>query len=115
MCDIFGHGPSAGHAVAQLGEALRYKPLGRTMAQELTQPLNRNEYQEYFLGGGGGGGCKVGRCIGLTTLSPSCADCLEIWELQPPGTLRTCPGLYWDCFFFRGPSESLVQQRARVL
>ena len=33
---------------------------------------NRNEYQEYFLGG------KGGRCVGLTTLPPSCADCLEI-------------------------------------
>jgi hypothetical protein len=22
-----------------------------------------------------------------------CADCLKIWELQPAGTLRTCPGL----------------------
>jgi hypothetical protein len=21
------------------------------------------------------------------------ADCLEIWEPQPPGTLRACPGL----------------------
>ena len=50
-------------------------------------PLNRNEYQEYFLGG------KGGRCVGLTTLPPSCADCLEIWEPQPPGTLRACPGL----------------------
>jgi hypothetical protein len=30
----------------------------------------RNEYQEYFLGG------KGGRCVGLTTLPPSCADCL---------------------------------------
>jgi len=29
-----------------------------------------------------------------TTLPPSCVDCLEIWELQPPGTLRACPGLY---------------------
>jgi hypothetical protein len=36
---------------------------------------------------------KVGRCEGLTTLPPSCADCLEIWEPQPPGTLRACPGL----------------------
>jgi hypothetical protein len=35
---------------------------------------NRNEYQEYFLGG------KGGRCVGLKTLPPSCADCLEIWE-----------------------------------
>ena len=48
---------------------------------------NRNEYQEYSLG------CKGGRCVGLTTLPPSCADCLEIWEPQPPGTLRACPGL----------------------
>ena len=31
---------------------------------------NRNEYQEYFLGG------KDGRCVGLTTLTPLCADCL---------------------------------------
>ena len=36
---------------------------------------------------------KGGRCIGLTILPLSCADCLEIWELQPPGTLRACPGL----------------------
>ena len=47
---------------------------------------NRNEYQEYFLES------KGGRCVGLTTLPPSCADCLEIWELQPPGTLRACSG-----------------------
>jgi len=48
---------------------------------------NRNEYQEYSLGR------KGGRCVGLTTLPLSCADCLEIWEPQPPGTLRACPGL----------------------
>ena len=48
---------------------------------------NRNEYQGYFLGG------KGGRCVGLTNLPPSCADCLEIFEPQPPGTLRACPGL----------------------
>jgi hypothetical protein len=38
-------------------------------------------------------GGKGGRCIGMTTLPPSCADCLEIWEPQPSGTLRACPGL----------------------
>jgi len=63
------------------------------MALELTAS-NRNEYQEYFLGG------KGGLCVGLITLPPSCADCLEIWEPQPPGTLRACPGLYRDCFAF---------------
>jgi hypothetical protein len=29
-------------------------------------------------------GGKGGRCVGLTTLLPSCADCLEIWEPQLP-------------------------------
>jgi len=32
---------------------------------------NRNEYQEYLLGG------KGGRCVRLTTLPSPCADCLE--------------------------------------
>ena len=50
-------------------------------------PSNRNEYQGYFLG------CKGGQCGGLTTLPPSCADCLETWEPQPPGTLRACNGI----------------------
>jgi len=48
---------------------------------------NRNEYQDCFLGG------KGGWCVRLMTLPPSCADCLEIWEPQPPGTLGACPGL----------------------
>ena len=48
---------------------------------------NRNEYQEYFQGR------KGGQCVGLTTLPPSCTDCLEIWEPQPRGTLWACPGL----------------------
>jgi len=48
---------------------------------------NINEYQEYFLA------CKGGRCLGLTTVPLSCADCLEIWESQPPGSLRACPTL----------------------
>ena len=97
---------SGGHAVAQLVEVLRYKPEGRGFDSpwchwnfSLTQSFrphygpgvdsasNRNEYQEYFLEG------KGGRCVGLTTLPPSCADCLEIWEPQPPGTPRACPGL----------------------
>jgi hypothetical protein len=53
---------------------------------------NRNEYQEYCQRG------KGGRCVGLTTLPPSCADCHDIWEPEPPGTLRACPGLYKDSF-----------------
>jgi hypothetical protein len=52
---------------------------------------NENEYQEYFLAG------KGGRCVGLITLTHSCADCLKIWKPQTPGTLRVCPGMYRDC------------------
>jgi len=33
---------------------------------------NKNEYQEYFLGG------KGGRCVRLTNLPPLCTECLEI-------------------------------------
>jgi hypothetical protein len=47
-----------------------------------------NKYQGYLLGGKG---CQ---CVGLKTLPPSCADCLEIWETHPPGTLAACTGLY---------------------
>jgi len=36
---------------------------------------NRYEYQRYLLAG------KDGRCLGLTTLSSSCADCPEILEV----------------------------------
>jgi len=80
-----------GHAIAQLVEALRYKPEGHEFDSRWCHcnfPLtlsfrshygpgvdsasNRNEYQEYFLGR------KVGRCVGLTTLPPSCDDCLAI-------------------------------------
>jgi hypothetical protein len=45
-------------------------------------------------------GGKGGRCVGLTTWTPSCADCLEIWNSQSPGTLRACPGLQCGCFTF---------------
>jgi len=38
-------------------------------------------------------GGKGGRFIELTTLPPPYADSLEIWESQPPGTFRSCPGL----------------------
>jgi len=38
-------------------------------------------------------GRKSGQSVRLTILPPSCADCLETWESQPPGTLTACPGL----------------------
>ena len=64
-------------------------PSGRTMAPGSTQPLTEMSTRNISWG-------KGGRCVGLTTLPPSCADCLEIWEPQPPGTLRAfqaCNGI----------------------
>ena len=100
-----------GHAVVLLVEALCYKPKSRGFNFRccdwnfsltysfrphyglLIESASKNdEYQEYFLGG------KGGRCVGLTTLPHSCASYLEIWEPQPPGTLRTYPVLYRDYF-----------------
>jgi hypothetical protein len=53
----------------------------------------RNEHQKYFLGG------KVGRSVGLTTLPPSCADCLEIWNSwNSRGLYRPVMGLHYLYF-----------------
>ena len=92
--------------MAHLVEALRYKAEGRgidsrwsnynfsftqffrpSYGPAVDSASNRNEYQVYFLVD------KGGRCVGLTTLPLSCAECLEIWKPQSSGTLRACPGL----------------------
>ena len=52
-----------------------YNPSGRTMALVSTQP-------GIFPEG------KGDRGVGVTALPLSCADCHQIWDLQPPGTLR---------------------------
>jgi len=38
-------------------------------------------------------GEKGVRCLGLPILPPPRADCLEIWETQPPGNLWACTGI----------------------
>jgi hypothetical protein len=45
-------------------------------------------------------GDKGGRCLKLTTSLPSRAECREIWEPKPPGTLWATPGLLRDSFTF---------------
>jgi hypothetical protein len=88
--------------VARLVGALSYKPegrgfdnvtgifvdspSGRTMALESTRTLTEMSTSNISWR-------KGGRCVRQTTLPTSCADCLEIWESQPLGTLRTYPGL----------------------
>jgi len=61
----------------------------RTMALGSTQPLVKMSTRN--IPGG-----KGGLCVGLTTSPPSCAECHEIWEPKPPGTLwathRACYG-----------------------
>ena len=41
-----------------------------------------------------------GGYAGLTKLPLSCAGCHEMWELQPPGTLRACPGIALLCLLY---------------
>ena len=71
-----------GHAVAQVVDALLYKPEGRgfdfhwhnpsgcTIAPEMDSSSNSIEDQKHCMDG------KGGRCVGLTALPPSCANCL---------------------------------------
>jgi hypothetical protein len=63
-----------------------HNPSGRTMALGSTQPLTEMSTRDISWG-------KGGRFVRLTTLPPSCADCIKIWEPQPPETLRACQGL----------------------
>jgi hypothetical protein len=63
-----------------------HNPSGRTMALGSTQSLTEMSTMNISWGR------KGGQCVELT-LPLSCADCLEIWEPQPTGTLRACPGL----------------------
>ena len=83
------------------GAVLRYKPvlsleffIDLIFRPHYGLACNRKESLEYFLG------CKGGQYLGLTILPSSCAHCLETWGSQPLGTLRSCPGLYRDCFTF---------------
>ena len=69
-------------------------PTFRFVAQQLNHCAiafaNRNEYQEYFLGG------KGGRCVWLATLPPSCADFLKFGSLnllEPSGPVQACNGV----------------------
>ena len=64
-----------------------HNPSDRTMTLGSTQPLTEMSTRNISWGS------KGGWLVGLTTLSPSCADCLQIWEPHPPGTFRACPGL----------------------
>ena len=66
-----------------IGIFLLHNPSGRIMVLGLTQPLTEMSPRNISRG-------KDGHCLGLTTLPPSSANCLEMWEPQNPGTLWGC-------------------------
>ena len=68
-----------------------HNPSGRIVALGSTQPLTEMSTRNISWGG------KGGRCVRMTNLPPSCAECLEMWETHPPGILWVCPGLYSNC------------------
>ena len=65
----------------------RLNPSGRTMSLGSTQPIIEMNTRNISCGSNGV------RCVGMTTLPSTCANCLEICESQTPGTLRACPYL----------------------
>jgi hypothetical protein len=69
---------------------------------------NRSKCQGYFLG------AKGSRCGSLTNLPPSCAECLEIWEPQPPGTIRALTGIALPFPWKEGISEGITPGTIRA-
>jgi hypothetical protein len=67
-----------------------HNPSGRTMTLGLTQPITVTQINTRNI--------ACGRYVGLATLPFSCANGLEIWELEPAGTLWTWKCLNRDCF-----------------
>jgi hypothetical protein len=66
-----------------------HNPSGLTIALGSTQPLTEMSTRNISWG-------KAGWSVGLTTLPLSSADCLKIWESQPPehsGPVKACNGI----------------------
>ena len=100
-----------GYEVAHLGEALHYKPgvhrfdihwghwafsmtysLRPHYESGVDSPYCRKDYQDYILGVKGG--------VGLTTLPPSCADCLEILGSSTSWSPRRLPTSVYGFTYF---------------
>ena len=74
-------------------------PSGRTMTLASTQSLT--EMSNRIIS-------WSGRCLGLTTLPPSCAECLEIRDSQPIGTVWAFPGIALPLLHFSRKQFSSV-------
>jgi hypothetical protein len=76
-----------GHAVAQW---LRYSATNRKVAGSIPDGVFGIFIGIIFNGG------KGGRYVGLTTLPPSCADCVKSGSLnllEPTGPVKACNGI----------------------
>ena len=111
-------------------QALRYKPEGRgfdsrwchwnfsltysfrpSYGPGVDSASNRNEYQEYFLG------AKGGRCVGLTTLSPSCATVLKsrsLILLETSRPVQACNGTAFYLYFGLSKQKDSTVHNLRV-
>ena len=65
-----------------------------------TIPWPWSQLRPYWKWVPGTSGSKGGGCVRLTTSPPSRAECHEIWEPKPPGTLWATLGLLRDSFTF---------------
>ena len=74
--------------------SLTVQPVVSRYTDGATRPTTEMGTRNILWGG------KPGRCLGMTPLPPSRTDRLKIWDPQPPGNLRVCPGLYLDFFTF---------------
>jgi hypothetical protein len=68
------------------------------MALGLTQPVTEMSTKNISWGG------KGGQYIGVTTLPPSCSNCLEIWEPPPKllelsGPIQASTGIALPCLY----------------
>jgi len=76
-----------------LVEALRYESKGNRFESRLHYSPGFDSFSDKKMSTkpiSGQEGGKGGRCLWFTALAPSCAECLQIWEPQLPGTPWAC-------------------------
>jgi hypothetical protein len=98
----------------KLGEFGKYtRNIFKVYGPGVDSACNRNEYQGHLLGS------KGGQCVGLTTLPPSCAGCLEILKAStswsPPGLSTPVMGLLYLYVLHLGRSDMRCWRRMQKI
>ena len=83
-----------------------HNPSSRTTAMGLTQPLTEMNARNICWG------VKCGRCVGLTTLTLSCPECLEIWN--PLGLSSPAMGLFYIFLIFSPVQGSRISKKKNL-